>query len=939
MRTCYLFSVNKLNYFKLRPSFGRLHDYALSREPCCRYNDQMSEALSKEIFLEFVAESEEQCQRVSSNLGLMEKGQGDDKTIDSVYRDMHTMKGSALLFGYDHIVQVTHAMETSLEPLRNQTKSLEPDFVDTLYRCLDLIGEMLKDLTPEGAQADFSSQVETLLPKLGGASKDEVVEEPVGEEKNDIKVEAVEENPEEQVVESSTVEEAPATKEVSVKEQEKSESALESGDTTVRVKVDLLDKLMNLVGELVLVRNQVLQHSRRSDDMEFLNLSQNLDIVTSDLQGEVMKTRMQPIGHILNKYQRVIRDIARNLGKKIDLNLIGVDTELDKTLLEAVKDPLTHIIRNSCDHGIETPEERKAAGKSPTGEITIRAFHEGGQVVVEINDNGRGLSREKIIAKAIDKNIITPAQGSKMGDREAFNLIFAPGFSTAEKISNVSGRGVGMDVVRTNIEKIGGSVDLNSELGKGTQISLKIPLTLAIVPAMIVRTGKDTFAIPQVKLVELVRVENEEASEVKVEFLQGKPVFRLRGDLLPLVSLGEVLGQHSDNQMDFTQRESINIVVLNAEDHCFGLVVDEILDTADIVVKPLSQFLKMLSVFSGATIMGDGSVALILDVQGISQRTHVESLKESSERVNFGAGGEKEKGKYTDAQEFLVFRVNAKGKYSMPLCLVNRLEEFSVDQIEYSGKQRVVRYRGAILPLISLNRALGFEETENKGENISVVVTEKQGRRFGIEVDQIEDVIVIEQSIDDGLKDREGIYGNIVCDDEVVVVVDVLSIMDREIDRLMGTKPEQKMVVHNGGGNGQNSNGNGHASGSSFKILLAEDTPFFRRQILKVLTRAGHQVVAVEDGKKALDKLMAAEEGEFKLVVSDIEMPEMTGFELATEVRKNSKLKDMPMIAVTSRYQQKDIENGKEVGFNLYLEKLNEEKLLNGINSLLKKGA
>lgn len=915
----------------------------------------MSTNLAEESYFEFIAESQEQCQRVSENLSLMEKGLADDSTLNAIYRDMHTMKGSALLFGYDKIGQVAHALETSLEPIRRLHCKINFDFVDCVYKCIDLIGEMLTDLTPEGAKSNFDNQIYDILPKLVESSSRmfcgeyEIKKDPQGysliqdktelirdivethnenlSDNESIKVESFKSQP--QHDETKPQEEIKMNESKNIDNVENTTVLTES---TVRVKVDLLDKLMNLVGELVLVRNQVLQYSQKSDDMEFLNLSQNLDIVTSDLQGEVMNTRMQPIGNILSKFQRVIRDMSRDLGKKIDLKLEGTETELDKTLLEAIKDPLTHIIRNSCDHGIETVEERIAAGKNETGLITIRSFHEGGQVIVEVSDDGKGLSREKILSKAIEKNILTSADAEKMSNRDVFNLIFAAGFSTAQKISNVSGRGVGMDVVRTNIEKIGGTVEFHSEQGRGTQMFLKIPLTLAIVPAMIVSTGQKKFAIPQVKLVELVRIENDGHSTAQIEYLHGKPVFRLRGKLLTLLHLDELLGQEvSSKEMLLDESESkdnsINIVVLSTENHCFGLIVDEILDTADIVVKPLSHFLKSISIFSGATIMGDGSVALILDVQAISQKTHQDFKKENSESFSFGNESKVNSVKSSDAQEFLVFRVNAEGKYAIPLCLVNRLEEFSQDQIEYSGNQRVVRYRNSILPLISLNSSLQYEEPKitSNDNNISVIVSQKNNQSFGIQVDQIEDVIVIEDSIDDRLKDRSGIYGNVVCEDEVIVVVDALQVMDQELLRLGASPLEvRESKVSNRPAKSQ----------TKSKILLAEDTPFFRRQLLKILTRAGYEVVTVDDGQKAFEKLQSSSENEYQLILTDIEMPQMTGFELATEVRKLDRYKDISMVAITSRFKENDIKKGKEVGFDLYLEKLDEEKLLTGIESL-----
>src|SRR5579864_4796331 len=398
-----------------------------------------------------------------------------------------------------------------------------------------------------------------------------------------------------------------------------------ASDSTIRVDVGQLDRLMNRVGELVLLRNQIVQYTNSTEDSELLATSQRLNLLTTELQEGVMKTRMQPIGNIWSKFPRTVRDVALGCGKQVRIEMEGKETELDKTIIEAIKDPLTHIVRNSVDHGIESPEARTAAGKNPEGRLFLRAFHEGGQVNIEITDDGAGLDFEKIRNKAIQKGMISADQAARMTEREITNLIWLPGFSTADKVTNVSGRGVGMDVVKTNIEKIGGTVDVQSKLGKGSTVRMKIPLTLAIIPALIVTTAGDRYAIPQVSLLELVRLEGEQARK-GLELVNGAPVYRLRGKLLPLVYLKRELRADTQEQgvaSPKTESQSVNIVVLRADDRAFGLIVDEINDTEEIVVKPLSKQLKSINTYAGATIMGDGRVALILDVLGLAQRANV----------------------------------------------------------------------------------------------------------------------------------------------------------------------------------------------------------------------------------------------------------------------------------------------------------------------------
>ena len=914
-------------------------------------------------FGEFFSECDEILQRFSQGLSTVEKNpELHSETIDALYRDMHTLKGSAQLFGFQQVGQVAHAMEAALEPIRRLKIPIPVELIDSLFGCVDLIERILKSTSANQKELSdpFIDEVRTLVPRLLSQALNpfdgefflrrdtlavsegnhEVVN--LSEQDNlrskadgDISVMPLMQLVQaEQKSNSQKVTVMDSAETGSSQSSPKDESGgTSSGDTnsTVRIQVGLLDKLMNLVGEMVLVRNQVLQYSQRTDDLTFLNLSQRLDLVTSELQGEVMKTRMQPIGSILGKFQRVVRDLGKDLNKQIELSVQGADTELDKTLLEAIKDPLTHIIRNSCDHGVETSEERIKAGKGPVGHVRIRAYHEGGQVIIEVSDDGKGLNYKRILEKALEKKVVTSENAKNLSDREIGNLIFAPGFSTAEQVSAVSGRGVGMDVVKTNLEKVGGQVELQSEFQKGMTIRMRIPLTLAIVPALIVRVGSEQFAIPQIKLAELVRVEND-GSGPKIEFLQGKPVFRLRGRLLSLVNLSEILKLQAStdgSKQNNHQADSVNIVVLNGEGDTFGLVVDEIKDTADIVVKPLSQFLKRLAVYSGATIMGDGTVSLILDITGIAQRANL--FQKSKKELNSESGlSSKESFYNNEIQDFLFFRLNSTENYCLPLCLVNRLEEFSADQIELSGAQRIVKYRGSILPIISLNEILKLPsapERNIKTEKVSTIVIQKTGRFFGVEVNEVVDILNVTGVIEAPVKETNGILGSVIVGEEVATVIDALGILDSVIGARGSSAKQEK-----------NSNGSALDSIKQFnaKVLFAEDTVFFMKQVKKVLETHGMKVTHAVDGEEAWQMLSASKPGEYQLLLSDIEMPKVTGFELAEKVRSDSRFSALPLIALTTRFRDVDREKGKEVGFNYYLEKLKSDQLIDAIDDLLK---
>lgn len=548
-----------------------------------------------------------------------------------------------------------------------------------------------------------------------------------------------------------------------------------AADSTIRVDVGLLDKLMNLVGELVLARNQVLQFTSSQKDTGFVATSQRLNLITSELQEGVMKTRMQPIGNLWSKMPRIVRDLAMACGKQVRVEMEGKETELDKTLLEAIKDPLTHMVRNSVDHGVETAEKRLAAGKPAEGVLSLKAYHEGGQVNIEISDDGGGINFEKVKQKALERGLITPEQAARMSDREITSLIFLPGFSTAEKVTNVSGRGVGMDVVKTNIEKIGGTIDLQSKAGQGSTFKLKIPLTLAIIPALTVTSGGDRYAIPQVSLVELVRLEGAEAGR-SIEMIHGAPVYRLRGHLLPIVYLNrELQVEHDSAGRGVSQSVladamdgALNIVVLQADDRQFGLVVDDINDTQEIVVKPLGKQMKGLAVFAGATIMGDGKVALILDVLGIAQ--HARVITETRDHV----GGEKivqVEEQDVEKRTLLLFRSGEQGRMAVPLSEVARLEEFSAAKIERAGDQEVVQYRGQIMPLVRLSQTLGLASGEER-DPLQVVVYSYQGRSIGFIVDRILDIVEETVTVR-GRSNRQGILGSAVVQEQVMDLVDV----------------------------------------------------------------------------------------------------------------------------------------------------------------------
>jgi two-component system, chemotaxis family, sensor kinase CheA len=736
------------------------------------------------IVNEFLIESNENLDQLDQDLVDLEQNPTETGILASIFRTIHTIKGTCGFIGFSKLESVAHVGENLLSKLRDGELTINPPITTALLSMVDAIRQILSCI--ENSQNEGDVDYSELIGTLTSLQKGESVVAAVAASETEpgpAKIETpdpVAETPAENTPTAETpVEEAP----VEVKESQPAAAPVSKeqdaavaekkgvADTNLRVDVKLLDRLMNLVGELVLARNQIMQFNPNDQDSTYAATTQHLNLVTTELQEGVMKTRMQPIGNIWNKFPRVVRDLAASCGKNIRLEMEGKETELDKTLIEAIKDPLTHIVRNSADHGIETPEVRKAAGKSEEGMLKLRAFHEGGQVNIEIIDDGGGIDPEKIKQKALEKNVITPEKAARMSDNELVNLVFAPGFSTAAKVTNVSGRGVGMDVVKTNIEKIGGTVDIQSTKGEGTTLKVKIPLTLAIIPALTITTGGDRYAIPQVNLLELVLLEGEQAKK-NVEFIQGAPVYRLRGNLLPLIYLHEELKVEKKEDID-----SINIVVLQADGRQFGLVVEGVNDTEEIVVKPLSQQLKGISAFSGATIMGDGKVALILDVMGLAQAARV--VTQNREHAGLDSG-EKTHEDGKDKQTLLIFGIGKTGRMAIPLSMVARLEEFKRSEVEKSGAQDVVQYRGEIMPLIYLSKMFNGDEDYAEKETMQTVVYTQNGKSVALVADKILDIVEESITVQRGSNQR-GTLGTVVVQDLVTDLLDAEAIV-REND-------------------------------------------------------------------------------------------------------------------------------------------------------------
>ena len=741
-----------------------------------------------EVVHEFLVESYENLDQLDRDFVGLEEDPGNRETLARVFRTIHTIKGTCGFLGFSKLESVTHVGENLLSLLRDGHLRLNEEITNVLLRMVDAVREMLSAIEGSGLEGDqdYSALVSDLgtlteAGTLGNAAAPDAAPAAAAAEPAEEKVEATTEETVEAVAEE--IESASrSSAETPAAASSETPASRPGGlaETTVRVDVGLLDQLMNLVGELVLARNQIVQFASNSTENALTAASQRLNLITTELQERVMKTRMQPIGNIWSRFPRTVRDLSHQCGKKVRLEMEGKETELDKTLIEAIKDPLTHVVRNSVDHGIEDPETRTARGKPEEGVLKLRAYHESGMVNIEITDDGAGIDPVRIRDKAVQKGTITADRAATLTDREVLNLIFAPGLSTAQKVTNVSGRGVGMDVVKTNIEKIGGAVEIQSVLGEGTTLRIKIPLTLAIIPALIVGTARERYAIPQVSLAELVRIPAREGKG-GIEFVHGAPVYRLRGRLLPLVDLAGELGMTGLIERvrtgDCPEDMSINIVVLRADGQQFGLAVQTIRDTEEIVVKPLDRHMKDLPLYAGATIMGDGHIALILDIIGLARRSRIvvegreqEIVEETLESADA----------LKNLTTLLLVRVGG-GRIGVHLSDVARLEEIEPSRVEVVGGQSVVQYRGEIMPLIPVSeivperRGIAREEVpaeDGVRSNLQVVVYSEGGRSVGLVVDEVLDILDADLSIRKE-PSRDFIMYSAVVRDQVTEILDV----------------------------------------------------------------------------------------------------------------------------------------------------------------------
>ncbi|MCD0419066.1 chemotaxis protein CheW [Rubrivivax sp. JA1024] len=917
-----------------------------------------------DLLREFLTETFESLDTVDNQLVRFEQEPNNAKILDNIFRLVHTIKGTCGFLGLPRLEALAHAAETLMGkfrdgmPVTGEAVTLILTTIDRLKEILtqleatqaepegddgDLIGELERlsmrsaeeiaaelGAAPEAvAEAEEEAETEAELPaavvaansnSTAGTLVEQTLERPL--RPGEVSLDELERAFRETEIEMASpplqpvAEEAPAVAEAAPAEPKsakaakpakpaakksasESDGATEGGagggvaNQSIRVNVDTLEHLMTMVSELVLTRNQLLEISRRHEDNEFKVPLQRLSTVTAELQDGVMKTRMQPIGNAWQKLPRIVRDLAAELGKHIELEMHGADTELDRQVLDLIKDPLTHMVRNSADHGLEKTEERVRAGKPEQGTIRLSAYHEGGHIVICIADNGRGLDTEKIKAKALANGLVTEAELEKMTEAQIHKFIFAPGFSTAAAVTSVSGRGVGMDVVRTNIDQIGGTIEVKSVAGEGSAITIKIPLTLAIVSALIVEAGGDRFAIPQLAVVELVRARAN--SEHRIERIKDTPVLRLRDKLLPLIHLKKLLGIDEGTN---SEPENGFIVVTQVGSQTFGIVVDGVFHTEEIVVKPMSTKLRHIGMFSGNTILGDGAVIMIVDPNGIAQAlgTAVSAQHDISDQAAANRNASAEQ-----LTSLLVFRAGSNQPKAVPLSLVTRLEEIASDKIEMSNGRYMVQYRDQLMPLVLME---GVTVASSGVQPILVFADED--RSMGLVVDEIVDIVEEHLHIQVG-SSREGILGSAVIKGQATEVIDVAHFLPMAFSDWLSRK-EMKQAM------------------TTRSVLLVDDSAFFRNMLGPVLKAAGYKVRVATSAVEGLSVLRSG--AQFDVILTDIEMPEMNGFEFAETIRADAKMSNLPVIALSSLVSPAAIERGRQAGLTDYIAKFDRPGLI-----------
>lgn len=897
---------------------------------------RVSDSEDAELLNVFLEEAREHLGGIEGDLLSLESAATPDaEVVNKIFRAVHSVKGGAGFFGLNAIKSLSHAMENVLGLMQKGVISPTSEVIGILLRGADALVAMINN-PAETADRDVSGFLQELSDferQVKGEPKDyPAVAPPAKAEEAKAKVQsAVDPTPTPVQLPAPTAPARPAPN-------------AQPAESSIRVHVGILDRLMTLAGELVLTRNQLLQ-SHESNTASHADATQRIDHITTELQDAIMSTRMQSIGMVFQKFRRVVRELATQLGKDVELELEGEEVELDRSIIEAIGDPLTHLVRNALDHGLERPAQRLAQSKPSRGKLRLSAFHKAGQVIIEIADDGAGIDPVRVRAKALEKGICSAEQLAGMSESAIIKLIFRPGFSTAVEVTEVSGRGVGMDVVHSNLSRLGGIVDVTSKVGQGTVMRIKLPLTLAIIPCLLVAEEGESFAIPQASLVELHRLP---AREVKhsVKKFGDVLVLRLRGELIPLIRLRDALNMATQSRIStpdgarqddlretgYDRRQgnlededdqrrrhedrrrsassAINIAIVAAGEFRYGIMVEGLQDSLEIVVKPLGRHLRQCNSYAGATILGDGRLALILDVVSIGRRLQ---SAEAGEALAAAKLATLKTAVATEQMTLLLVENSGNEQLAIPLGLVERIEPIAASSIQHVGGRRTLTYRGRSLPLLTVEEAVNVEPCRDK-DRLYAVIYRSHDREVGLIVSDLVDIVNSETDLDELTHRQTGVFGSLLVDGRVTLLLDIHGIARARL----GIPPQATTSVER----------------RKHTILVVEDSRFFRERLAEFNRDAGHDVLTAEDGLLGL-ALLDKNADKVDLVLTDIEMPNLDGLEFTRRLRKDPRFAQLPVIAITSLMGEEAEQRGKLAGITEYMIKLDRERIMERVAALL----
>jgi len=894
-----------------------------------------------ELLNEFVMEAKAHTAEMEAGLLRMEKGEADEDTINELFRAAHSIKGTASFFELSKIVELSHIIENLFGELREHRLEVSSKMIDSLLAATDVLKELINN-PKTSEKLDITDTVNVIKAFLNSSQVQTkqmvnsvstwelwdqltVSEEAEGKAPTPALMEALNE---------PLVLVATRTAPVDEHTGSSSKSGTTNGamlEDSVRVNVGLLNDLLNLAGEMVLRRNQLLRIAQDADKevAQLEMVAQGINELTTNLQKKVMKTRMQPIANVFNKFPRIVRDMSRKVGKEVDLDMQGMNFELDRSLIEALVDPITHLVRNALDHGIELPEVRELNHKPLVGSLILRAYPAGGRMVVEVCDDGGGIELENVKAKALEKGLISKNEIASIREADVLNLIMVPGFSTAEKITDISGRGVGMDVVKTNIEKLGGKIEIISDVGVGTKFRLILPLTLAIISALIVEASGQSFAIPQDDLKELVLIWSNEAGANRIEFVHNCPVLRLRERLLPIIRLSDIMAEKDTSKIKadydyFTNTDQVlRILIIKSGSSAYGVIVDYVYDMEEILVKPLSSVITSCGLYSGMTVRGDGSIAMILDTDRLQRYAGISVAEDPTLLPDIRVPNLIDE----EQQYLLLFKCSGGEMLGLDLAMVSRVVEVDIARLQKIGSKFYFSFQGQTIRVIRPEHYLPISQKKNKPAKVYIILPKLVNHVIGIIAQEIHDTIQTTVRMDKDGVCGSGLLGSAQINDTVVTLVDMHALFEKAAPEYY----EQSLAS-------RRSQGEYYAGKLKEKsrttILLVEDTPFFLKTVKSYLTSEGYEVITAENGREALERL---DQTMVDVVISDIEMPLMTGIELVRAIRASETLRHLPVIALTSLTGDVNKEKGLRAGFDIYEYKLDRTRLLASLRSVLQK--